>query len=216
MDSNTASIGDMNMFYLSEGSGPEAVILIHGFAETSHVWKRVIPALAGKFRVIAPDLPGFGDSDIPKDGLDMTAASVRIHKLVKSLGIQKARVVGHDFGVMVGYAYAAQFPTETEKLVLMEAPLPGIAGFERLTMDLLGIFDLLVQLLRSLWKEGSEYTLSIFGMISPLTVHVSIAEEDRKIYTEKYSRPGRMHAAWQYYAGFLQPAKSSQSLQRQN
>src|SRR5271169_1591408 len=87
MDSSKVSIGDMNMFYLSEGSGSESVILIHGFAETSRVWKHVMPILSKKFRVIAPDLPGFGDSDIPNDGLDMTSASVRIHKPAKSLGI---------------------------------------------------------------------------------------------------------------------------------
>ncbi len=79
---------------------------------------------------IAPDLPGIGGSDIPADGLDMARSAVRIHALVKSLGIEKAVVVGHDIGLMVAYAYAAQFPSETEKLVLMDAFLPGVAGWE--------------------------------------------------------------------------------------
>jgi pimeloyl-ACP methyl ester carboxylesterase len=67
-----------------------------------------IPKFAEKFTVIAPDLPGIGDSDIPADGLDMRTSAVRIHSLVKSLGVAKARVVGHDIGLMVAYAYAAQ------------------------------------------------------------------------------------------------------------
>ena len=71
--------------------------------------------------VIAPDLPGIGDSAIPKDSLDMKSAAARIHALARSLGVTKARVVGHDIGLMVAYAYAAQFPTETEKLVEMDA-----------------------------------------------------------------------------------------------
>jgi pimeloyl-ACP methyl ester carboxylesterase len=77
----------------------------------------IILPLAEKFTVIAPDLPGIGDSSIPKDGMDMKTAAIRIHALAKSLHVDKARVVGHDIGLMVAYAYAAQFPTETEKLV---------------------------------------------------------------------------------------------------
>src|SRR5204862_4615261 len=96
------------------------------------------PRLAEKFTVIAPDLPGIGDSDIPRNGLDMKSAAARIHALVRSLGVEKARVVGHDIGLMVAYAYAAQFPAETEKLVLMDAFLPGVPGWvahERISSD---------------------------------------------------------------------------------
>ncbi len=84
----------------------------------------MIPLLAEKFTVIAPDLPGIGDSDIPANGLDMKTAAIRVHQLVKSLGVKKARIVGHDLGLMVAYAYATQFPAETEKLVVMDAFLP--------------------------------------------------------------------------------------------
>jgi pimeloyl-ACP methyl ester carboxylesterase len=86
--------------------------------------------LKHKFTVIAPDLPGIGDSDIPKDGRDMKTAAIRIHALAKSIGVTKARVVGHDIGLMVAYAYAAQFSAEVEKLVVMDAFLPGVQGWE--------------------------------------------------------------------------------------
>jgi pimeloyl-ACP methyl ester carboxylesterase len=95
--------------------------LLHAYTQTSPMWNPIIPLLAEKFTVIAPDLPGIGDSEIPADGLDMKTAAIRIHAIAKSLGIEKARVVGHDIGLMVAYAYAAQFPTETEKLVVMDA-----------------------------------------------------------------------------------------------
>jgi pimeloyl-ACP methyl ester carboxylesterase len=71
------------------------------------MWKPIIPLVAEKFTVIAPDLPGIGESAIPKGGLDMKTAAIRIHSLAKSLGVEKARVVGHDIGLMVAYAYAA-------------------------------------------------------------------------------------------------------------
>jgi pimeloyl-ACP methyl ester carboxylesterase len=99
------------------------------------MWRPIIPRLAEKFTVIAPDLPGIGDSAIPSGGLDMKAAATYIHSLVKSLGVEKARVVGHDIGLMVAYAYAAQYPSETEKLVLMDAFLPGVGGWETIYND---------------------------------------------------------------------------------
>src|SRR4029077_5533882 len=127
--SRTMTIEDVKLHYLAAGHGP-TLILLHGYTQTSRMWRPIIPPLAEKFTVIAPDLPGIGDSAIPKDGLDRRPAAIRIHGLAKSLGIEKARVVGHDIGLMVAYAYAAQFPAETEKLVLMDAFLPGVAGWE--------------------------------------------------------------------------------------
>src|SRR5450432_775261 len=99
------------------------------------MWRPIIPRLATRFTVIAPDLPGIGDSGVPASGLDMKTAAIRVHGLVKALGVDKARVVGHDIGLMVAYAYAAQFPAETEKLVVMDAFLPGVAGWESVYND---------------------------------------------------------------------------------
>jgi len=127
--SRTAEVDGVQLRYLTAGHGP-TVILLHGYAETSRMWRPIIPLLAEKFTVIAPDLPGIGDSAIPPNGLDMKTSASRIHELVRSLGVEKARVVGHDIGLMVAYAYATQFPTETEKLVVMDAFLPGVPGWE--------------------------------------------------------------------------------------
>src|SRR5579862_350411 len=129
IDSRSATVDGVKLHYLTAGHGP-AVLLLHGYTQTSRMWRPIIPLLAAKFTVIAPDLPGIGDSDIPRDGLDMKNAAIRIHALVKSLGIQKTEVVGHDIGLMVAYAYAAQFPDETIKLALLDAPLPGVAGWK--------------------------------------------------------------------------------------
>jgi pimeloyl-ACP methyl ester carboxylesterase len=125
----TARVAGSKLQYLSAGRGP-AILLLHGYAETSRMWRPLIPRVAERFTVIAPDLPGIGGSGIPKDGLDMKRAAARVHDLVKALGVEKAQVVGHDIGLMVAYAYAAQFPAETEKLVLMDAFLPGVDGWE--------------------------------------------------------------------------------------
>jgi pimeloyl-ACP methyl ester carboxylesterase len=127
--SRTKEVDGVNLHYLIAGHGA-TVILLHGYAETSLMWKPIMPVLAERFTVIAPDLPGIGDSAIPANGLDMKTAAIRIHALARSLGVQKAEVVGHDIGLMVAYAYAAQFPAEVEKLVVMDAFLPGVGGWE--------------------------------------------------------------------------------------
>jgi pimeloyl-ACP methyl ester carboxylesterase len=126
--SRDAQIDDVRLHYLTAGHGSDTVILLHGFAETSRMWRPIIPLLAEKFTVIAPDLPGIGDSSIPAR-TGMLIAAQQIHELVHSLKIEKARVVGHDIGLMVAYAYAAQFPNETEKLAVMDAFLPGVEGW---------------------------------------------------------------------------------------
>src|SRR5438132_2322661 len=158
IESRFAVVNGVRLHYLIGGYGP-TIILIHGYTQTSRMWRPLIPQLADKFTVIAPDLPGIGDSDIPVDGLDMKNAAIRIHDLAKSLGVIKARVVGHDIGLMVAYAYAAQFQSETEKLALLDAFLPGVEGW-------LAVYD-----------------------------------------NPNYSRPGRMHAGWAYFANWQQTAK---------
>src|ERR1700726_4194718 len=125
--SRTAEIDGAKLHYMTAGHGTP-LLLLHGYAETSLMWKPIIPVLAERFTVIAPDLPGIGDSAIPNDGLDMKTAAIRMHALARSLGVQKAEVVGHDIGLMVAYAYAAQFPTEGEKLACNGSFFAGVRG----------------------------------------------------------------------------------------
>src|SRR2546430_9184008 len=205
--SRSAQVEGVKLHYLTAGQGP-AVILLHGYTQTSRMWKPVIPLLAKKFTVIAPDLPGIGDSDIPVNGLDMKTAAIRIHALAKSLGVQKARVVGHDIGLMVAYAYAAQFPAEVEKLVEMDAFLPGVAGWEDVYNNP-GIWHFRFNgptpeaLVRGRELTYFEHFWNDFAADKTR----SIPEADRQVYTAAYARPGRMRAAWAYFVSFQQAAK---------
>ena len=205
--SHTAPIEGVKLHYLTAGHGP-TLILLHGYTQTSRMWKPIIPPLAEKFTVIAPDLPGIGDSAIPKDGLDMKTAAIRIHALAKSLGIEKARVVGHDIGLMVAYAYAAQFPTETEKLVLMDAFLPGVAGWET-AYNHPGIWHFRFNgptpeaLVRGRERIYFEHFWNDFAADKKR----SLSKADRAAYTAAYARPGRMRAGWAYFISFGQAAR---------
>jgi pimeloyl-ACP methyl ester carboxylesterase len=172
------------------------------------MWKPLISLLAKKFMVIAPDLPGIGDSDIPPEGLDMKTAGMRIHALAKSLGIQKARVVGHDIGLMVAYAYAAQFPVDVEKLAVMDAFLPGVAGWEDVYNNP-GIWHFRFNgptpeaLVHGRERTYFDYFWNDFAADK---TH-SIPEADRVAYAAAYARPGRMRAGWAYFVSFQQAAK---------
>jgi pimeloyl-ACP methyl ester carboxylesterase len=205
--SHTAEVNGVKLHYMTAGHGTP-LILLHGYAETSLMWKPIIPALAERFTVIAPDLPGIGDSGIPSDGLDMKSAAVRIHDLAKSLGVQKAEVVGHDIGLMVAYAYAAQFPTEVTKLVLMDAFLPGVEGWEAVYNDPhIWHFRFNGPTPEALVQGRERIYFDYFWNDFAADKSRSIPEADRKAYAAAYARPGRMHAGWEYFVSFLQAAK---------
>jgi pimeloyl-ACP methyl ester carboxylesterase len=205
--SQTKVVDGLQLHYLTAGHGPY-VILLHGYAETSRMWRPLMPILAERFTVIAPDLPGIGDSAIPESGLDMKTSAIRIHALARSLGVEKARVVGHDIGLMVAYAYAAQFPAETEKLVVMDAFLPGVPGWEAVYNN------------PAIWHfrfNGATPELLVQGRERTYFEHFwnnfaadktrSIPEAERKAYAAAYARPGRMRAGWAYFVSFQQAAK---------
>ena len=205
--SRIAEVDGVRLHYLTAGKGP-TVILLHGYAETSRMWRAIIPLLAEKFTVIAPDLPGIGDSAIPTNGIDMKSSASRIHALARSLGVEKARVVGHDIGLMVAYAYATQFPTETEKLVVMDAFLPGVPGWEAIyNAPNVWHFRFNGEYPEALVKGRERTYFEYFWNVFAADKTRSIPEADRKAYTEAYSKPGRMRAAWAYFASWPQLAK---------
>jgi pimeloyl-ACP methyl ester carboxylesterase len=90
------------------------------------MWNRLLPEFSKHFTVIAPDLPGLGESGKPDSGYDKKTLANYIHGLVKQLGYNNINLAGHDIGLMVAYAYAAQFSGEVKKLALMDALLPGV------------------------------------------------------------------------------------------
>jgi len=209
-----AEVQGIKLHYLTSGHGAP-LLLLHGYAETSLMWRPLMPSLAERFTVIAPDLPGIGNSAIPADGLDMKAAAVRIHALMSSLGFQKAEVVGHDIGLMVAYAYAAMYPAETTKLVVMDAFLPGVAGWEGVYNNP-GIWHFRFNgptpeaLVRGRERIYFDYFWNDFAADKTR----SIPEADRKAYASAYARPGRMKAGWAYFVSFNQAAKDFAELAR--
>src|SRR5215469_11560126 len=197
-----ADVNGVRLHYYIGGSGG-AVVLLHGYAQTSHMWNPVMPLLAKNHTVIVPDLRGAGDSAKPESGYDKKNMAVDIHELVTSLGIKHASIVGHDIGLMVAYAYAAQFPQETDRLVLMDAFLPGIGDWKN------------VWLMRDMWHfhfygevplalvKGRERTyLEHFWNDFAADRKRSVPEADRRIYAKAYAQSGAMRAGFEYFRNF--------------
>ena len=207
MENQFADVNGVRLHYLIAGKG-DPIVLLHGFAETSHMWLPLISKLSDGHTVIAPDLRGFGQSSAPPDGYTKAAMAQDIHALVKSLKYDRIRLVGHDIGLMVAYAFAAQFPREVDRLVLMEAFLPGVG-------DWTGVF-----LLRDLWHfhfygrtplalvTGRERIyLEHFWNDFAANSQKSVSEADREVYAKAYAQPGHMAAGMEVFRAFAKDAE---------
>jgi pimeloyl-ACP methyl ester carboxylesterase len=196
----------IRIHYLIAGHGP-AVLLLHGYTQTSRMWRPLIPQLAQRFTVVAPDLPGIGDSEIPKDGIDIKTSAVRIHALAVQLHLKDTRVVGHDIGLMVAYAYAAMYPDETNKLVVLDAFLPGIAGWESYYNDPnIWHFRFHGPTPEALVAGRESIYFAYFWNDLAADKNHSLSPADRQAYVAAYSKAGRMRAGWAYFANWPQTA----------
>ena len=119
------------MHLRSGGQGP-AVVLFHGFGDTGDMWAPLAAALARDYPVVVPDLRGLGLSSHPADGYDKRTQAADVRAVLTHLGIDRAVIVGHDLGPIVAYADAARYPDTTEKLVVMDAPIPGIPPWDEI------------------------------------------------------------------------------------
>jgi pimeloyl-ACP methyl ester carboxylesterase len=119
----TAAANGITMNYVCGGTGP-TLVLLHGYPQTWYMWRKLLPAMAEHFTVIAPDLRGAGGSDAPTDGYTKSGLAADVHDLLVGLGLaEQVSVVGHDIGTMVAYAYAAAHRDSISRLVLIDAPL---------------------------------------------------------------------------------------------
>lgn len=202
-----ANVDGVKINYKIGGRGP-VVVLLHGYTQTSHMWRPLMPLLAKSHTVIAPDLRGAGGSERARDGYDKKTLAKDIRGLVRQLGHEHVQLVGHDIGLMVAYAYAAQYPKEVSKVVLMDAFLPGVGNWKD------------VWLLRDLWhfhfygdvplalvKGRERIYFEHFWNDFASDKNKSVPEADRRIYTAAYARANGMRAGFEYFKTFEQDAK---------
>ena len=125
VDHAYADLGDVRLHYVTAGAG-FPVVLLHGWPQSWHEWRHVIPRLAERFRVIAPDLRGLGDSSRPVEGYDKKTIGGDVWRLVHDvLGLDAFYLVGHDWGGPVAYAVAAAHPDAVRRLAILDVTIPG-------------------------------------------------------------------------------------------
>jgi pimeloyl-ACP methyl ester carboxylesterase len=212
--SRYAEVNGVKLHYLIAGKG-SPIVLLHGYTQTSHMWRPLMKELSKSRTVIAPDLRGFGGSSRNHEGYTKSVMADDIHALVASLGVGPIRIVGHDIGLMVAYAYAAKYPAEVDRIALMDAFLPGIGNWKD------------VWLLRDLWHfhfYGKTPLALVAGRERIYFEHFwndfaadpqhSIREADRRLYTQAYAQPGAMRAGFEVFRAFEQDAKDFAELAR--
>jgi pimeloyl-ACP methyl ester carboxylesterase len=194
--------------YARGGHGP-TLVLLHGYPQTWYMWRKVLPALAEHYTVIAPDLRGSGGSDAPDDGYDKATLAEDVHQLLAGLGLaDEVNVVGHDIGTMVAYAYAAAHRGTTRRLVLSEAPQademvyqlpsitpqgPGVWNFGFFTLEN-GLPERIVAGREGTWVGGFIDWLEL--------VKGGVGEQAVAEYAGSLRLPGHLRASFEYFRAF--------------
>ena len=204
---------DATLYVRVGGHGP-AVVLLHGFGDTGDMWEPLAVELARDHTVIVPDLRGMGLSSHPADGYDKMTQAADIRAVLATLGVDHAEVVGHDIGTMVAYAYAARYPDKTDRLVVMDAPIPGIPPWDDLVRSpLLWHFSFGGPDAERLVAGRERIYLDRF--YNDFAGNPSrIDEATRNHYAELYARPGAMHSAFAQFLSFPKDAEDNKVAMR--
>jgi pimeloyl-ACP methyl ester carboxylesterase/quercetin dioxygenase-like cupin family protein len=204
---------DATLFVRIGGHGP-AVVLLHGFGDTGDMWEPLAVELARNHTVIVPDLRGMGLSSHPVSGYDKMTQAADIRAVLTALGVDHADVVGHDIGTMVAYAYASRYPDKTDRLIVMDAPIPGIPPWDDLVRSpLLWHFSFGGPDAERLVAGRERIYLDRF--YNDFAGDPSrIDEATRNHYAELYARAGSMHSAFAQFLSFPKDAADNKLAMR--
>jgi len=193
------------------GSGP-AVVLLHGFGDTGDMWAPIAARLVTNHTVIVPDLRGMGLSAHPDTGYTKKNEALDIAGVMDALKVDKAQLVTHDIGNMVGYALAAQYPARITKWVVIDAPLPGIGNWDKILLNpLLWHFNFRGPDAERLVAGRERIYLDRF--YNELSADPKkIDEATRNHYAALYARPHAMHDAFEQFKAFTTDATDNKAM----
>lgn len=189
----------------SGGAGP-AVVLLHGYGETGDMWAPLAADLARDHTVIVPDLRGLGLSSKPPGGFDKKTQAGDVSRVMAALGVQQADVVAHDIGNMVAFQFAVQYPQRVRRLVLIDAPVPGVGPWEEILKNpLLWHFRFGGPDMERLVAGRERIYLDRFWNEFSASPD-RFSEAARRHYATLYAMPGAMHSGFAQFAAFDQDA----------
>jgi pimeloyl-ACP methyl ester carboxylesterase len=207
----TIETNGTSLFVRFGGQGP-AVVLLHGFGDTGDMWEPLAAALVKDHTVIVPDLRGMGLSAHPDAGYSKKNQALDIVGVMDALKIERAALVTHDIGNMVGYALAVQFPKRITRWAVIDAPLPGVGHWDDIVRSpLLWHFNFRGPDVERL-VQGREriYLDRFYNELSADPKRID--EQTRQHYAELYAKPHAMHDAFEQFAAFTQDAADNKAL----
>lgn len=208
VESKFASVNGVRLHYLLQTGQGDPVVLLHGFGQSSHMWRPLMRELARDHTVIAVDLRGAGQSDAPEEGYTKSAMANDVHGLMRVLEQDKVSVVGHDIGTMVAYAYAVQFPNEVKRIALLDSFLPGVGDWTRIWLDRnRWHFHFYGQTPQALVQGRERIYLEHFWNDFAADRGKSIAQADRKLYAAEYARPNHVRAGMEWFRALEQDGR---------
>jgi pimeloyl-ACP methyl ester carboxylesterase len=197
-----------DIFVRSAGKGP-VVVLLHGYAENSDSWAPLAADLMKDHTVVVPDLRGIGRSSKPESGYDKKTQAKDIRAVVTSLGYDHTLVVAHDIGNMVAYAYAALYPDKVERLVVMDAPIPGIEPWSEILQNP-GVWHFHFHGPDAERLVAGRERIYLDRIWNDFTGDPSKPDEaTRNFFTATYAQPGGMRAGFAQFTAFAQDAKDN-------
>lgn len=203
------------------GGGPDdgpVLVLVAGYPESWYAWRKVMPMLARRHRVLALDLPGQGDSDKPLDGYDSSTLAALTHAWLRQLGVTKMAMVGHDVGSWVACTYALRFGADVEKLALLDAGIPGITLPDALPISADKAwrtwhfaFHMIADLPETLIKGREREYLGWF-LRRKAADPFSFTEADIDEYLRVFTQPGGLRAGLAVYRAVQASARQNREL----
>ncbi len=210
--SRFADLDGVTLHYLRAGAG-DPVVLVHGIPQTSHEWRYVMPRLAEKYTIIAPDLRGLGDSSRPAGAYDKKTLGADIASLViDHLGFKRFHLVGHDWGGPVAFAVAAHHPDAVQTLSILDVVIPGDGadfsqGGRRWHHAFFRTLDLPEQLCVGREEMVINWLFENYGYRANC-----ISEEDKAEFLRTYKKPGAFRALLEIYRALPQDAADNAAI----